>query len=839
MANRTTPRKTVHAATGKTRLDPWEALAPRIQHTIAILLLILAPTLLFPSVFWGDQRYTAHDTLQWRATAESIIQEKAQTGEEPLWASQLFAGMPAYLVSYAKAVPNVDTLFVGLTESWYPAAYFWVMMIGMYLFLLSLGFKPLSSVLGALLVGLSTYMPIIVGAGHNTKVVALSFAPWMLLGYSWLRSGDKSKLLSLFVFMGALILELRAGHPQITYYFLWVLGIWFVYDLVVALRARTWKPFLTLTSLALAAGIVALVANAQPYWSIYEYTPYSIRGGSADASAMQTSDGLELTYAFQWSQGLGELLTLAVPGLYGGSEAYWGPKPGTSGPHYFGAITLLFLVIGLWKSTFRYKGVFLTSGVLALLFSLGNHFPLLNETMFHWFPFFNKFRAPETWLVVTALCFPVIAVAGVEYVMDKTRELSTKDWLPAFVPVIILALALGLGSASLFSFEKPGQEEELAQQVAQANQVSPSDPRVGEYVRDLVQNQLIPQRQEKASTDGLRFLIYTFVVVAVVFGVSLKKLSAGPATLILILLAGYDLIQVGKQYSNPNSLSSKTVDAAKSIEQTRRPIDTWLAENVKTEESWSYRVLPLNENAFNNGIPSYFYPSLGGYSGARMAIFDDLMSRVFFVGDLGINLNAFSMLNTKYITYAPGLTLPNLEQVYQDEAGAVYENKKVLPKAWFVESVDLAFTKEMALAKINEFRFDPSRQAVVETTTPIQITPDSTASVKVTQYGARQITLATERTQGAGLLVLSEIYYPKGWTATINDTPSEILKVNYALRGVVVPEGKQTVTFRFEPTSHVWGVPMAFVGHLIWLLVGAGALYQWIVQRYKTPSVAA
>ena len=839
MSSRTSNRKTGTSTTGKTRLDPWEALSPRIQHTMAILLLIIAPTLLFPSVFWGDQRYTAHDTLQWRATSESIIQEKNETGVEPLWATDLFAGMPAYLVSYAKAVPNLDTLFVSLTETWYPAAYFWVMMIGMYLFLGSLGFRPLTSVLGALLVGLSTYMPIIVGAGHNTKVVALSFAPWMLLGYSWLRSSEKPKLLSLFVFMGALILELRAGHPQITYYFLWVLGIWFIYDLNKAIRERTWKPFLTLTSLALAGGIVALVANAQPYWSIYEYTPYSIRGGSAEASAMDSSSGLELDYAFQWSQGVGELLTLAVPGLYGGSDAYWGPKPGTSGPHYFGALTLLFLVIGLWKSEFRYKWVFFTSGVVAMLFSLGNHFPLLNETMFHWFPFFNKFRAPETWLVVTALCFPVLAVAGVEYVMDKTRQLSTKDWLPAFVPVLVLALALGLGSSSLFSFEKPGQEQELAQQVAQANQVSPADPRVGEYVRDLIQNQLIPQRQEKASSDGLRLLIYSLVVVTVVFGVSLKKLSAGPATLILILLAGYDLIHVGKQYSNPNSLSSKSVDAAKSIEQTRRPIDTWLQDNVKTDEPWAYRVLPLNENAFNNGIPSYFYPSVGGYSGARMSIFDDLMSRVFFVGDLGVNMNAFSMLNTKYITYAPGLSLPNLEQVYQDESGAVYENKTVLPKAWFVDTVDLAFTKEMALAKINDLRFDPARQAVVETTNPLELTPDSLARVRVTQYAARQISLESERTRGSGLLVLSEMYYPKGWTATINGKPAEILKVNYALRGVVVPEGKQTVDFRFEPTSHVWGVPLAFIGHLIWLLVGAGALYQWIVKRYKTPSVAA
>jgi hypothetical protein len=802
--------------------DPWENIPDVAKHAVCLVVLILLPTFLFPDVFWGDSRFVAHDTIQWRASAESIIAERNATGEEPLWAANQFSGMPAYLVSYKKSVPNIDNILT-IPETLYPASFFWILIIGMYLFLIRLGFRPASSLLGAILAGFSTYLPIIVGAGHNSKFVALSFIPWVMLGYAMLRDQDRNKWLAAFVFTGAFILQLRAGHPQITYYFMWLLGIWFLYDAFKAWKDGNLKPFAGVAMLVVLSGVVTLIANAQPYWSIYEYSPFSIRGGGgADSPG---GAGLDMEYAFRWSQGWGELITLLIPNAFGGSAAYWGPKSGTSGPHYFGAITMVFLLIGLWKSDFKLKWVFFGAGAITMLFSLGENFMALNTFMFNYFPLFNKFRAPETWLVVAGFCFPVVAVAGIEYLAKKSGELKKSDWLPAMIPVAVIAIVAALGSGTVLSFEKPGQAEQFIEQLASANQLSPSDPRVQQQVNDFIETNLKPERKALAERDGLRFLIIVTLSIAVLIGLAFRKLSAGPATLILVLIAGYDVLTVGQRYANENSMAPKDFDAQRTIEQTRRPLDTWLAENVKTAEPWSYRVFPLSDNPFNNALPSYFYPSLGGYSGARMAIYDDIMSRSIFVGDFGLNIGLMNMLNTKYITYGAELELPGFDPVHEVDGVVVYENTYVLPKAWFVDRADVVLNKENALARINQFTFDPSREAVVEYDRLLpNLTADSTASATVTSYSARQIDVQVSRTSGSGLLVLGELYYPRGWTATVDGEPTEILKTNFAIRGVVVPEGSHMVSFTFEPSSHSSGTTIAWVGHLAWLLMGGVAL---------------
>jgi uncharacterized membrane protein YfhO len=348
---------------------------------------------------------------------------------------------------------------------------------------------------------------------------------------------------------------------------------------------------------------------------------------------------------------------------------------------------------------------------------------------------------------------------------------------------------------------------------------------VQQQVRNFIENNLKPERRTLAEKDGLRFLIIVTLSIAVIMGMALKKLSAGPATLILVLVAGYDVITVGQRYSNDNSLVPKGFDAQQTIEQTRRPVDTWLAENVTTDEPWSYRVFPLSDNPFNNALPSYFYPSLGGYSGARMAIYDDIMSRSIFVGDFGLNIALMSMLNTKYLTYSAGMELPGFTPVHESGDVVVYENANVLPKAWFVDQAEVVLNKDNALARINQFTFNPAREAVVESDRLLpEISADSTATASVSAYSARQIDIQVNRANGSGFLVLSELYYPKGWVATVDGEPTEIFKTNFALRGIVVPEGASTVSFKFEPSSHTSGTTVAWIGHLAWLLMGVVAI---------------
>ncbi|MDZ7690406.1 MAG: hypothetical protein U5K69_04525 [Balneolaceae bacterium] len=507
------------------------------KHILALLFIFVLPFILFDDASLGGQRFMGGDTIQWRASAESIIDYRQTHDQEPLWATNMFSGMPAYGISVHNTVPHIDRLIRDITRSIYPVAHFWILLGGVYLLLFLMGMRPLTSLIGAICIGFTTYIPIIIGAGHNTKFIAYVFIPWMFVGY-WLLTRSDKKLLSFALFAIALTLEFRAGHPQITYYFFYLLGGWWAYDTWQAYQKNEITPWLQTTGLIVFAGILGFLGNAQQYWRFMEYTPYSTRGGSALAEG---SGGLTLDYAFRWSQGIGELLTLIIPNIFGGGsgQAYWGPKTVTSGPHYPGAVAFILALIGLLRSKHKFKYVFFGVGTLALLFSLGRHFETFNRLFFNYMPYFDKFRVPETWLIVTVFCYSVLGVMGLEYLFKLAKKQS-KKLKPLLLPLGI-ALGIGLifavGSDALLSFEKPGERQQFAQQVAQGNNVSPNSPQVQQTVDNFMNTKLKPQRKELASSDSIRYFILALVVCGLIIGFVQQKVSAGYFLLGLALLA--------------------------------------------------------------------------------------------------------------------------------------------------------------------------------------------------------------------------------------------------------------------------------------------------------------
>ena len=332
----------------------WDRLPIKTRHIICLLFLFILPAILFHQTVIGNKTIVGSDIVQWRAGAQAIIQARQQYHNEPLWDANMFSGMPAYLISVMKAVPNIDNFFYGLFGSIFPAAPFWVLLAGVYFFLVLQDIKPLSATLGALVVGFTTYIPIIIGAGHNTQFYAYVLMPWVMVGYWLLTRSKVNRWLAFFAFALAMTLELRANHPQVAYNFMYLMGIWWIYDVYQAYKNQNLPEMGKVTGLIAGAAVIAILANLQPYLSVSEFAHYTIRGGSA----VDKTSGLGLGYAFQWSQGWGELFTYAVPGLLGGSSSggtYWGPKSFTSGPHYLGAITILLLVLGLAKSQHRLK----------------------------------------------------------------------------------------------------------------------------------------------------------------------------------------------------------------------------------------------------------------------------------------------------------------------------------------------------------------------------------------------------------------------------------------------------------------------------------------------------
>lgn len=803
--------------------DPtfWDRLSPLLQHSICLGVLFLVPLFLFPETIIGDKQFFAHDTLQWRAAAQETIEYRKTHSDEPLWIHNMFSGMPAYVVSYVTSVPHLDTLLLRLFQTLFPLFPYLILLSGAYVLGLALGLSPLAATWSALGVSLTTYIPIIIGAGHNSKFITYSWVPWSIATFIFCLR-PRFRWIYLAGFALCMNFQLRSGHPQVTYYFTFLLlAIWLVYTVQQFKEGELKTQWLPRNGLLLLASVLVIAANVQPLWSIAEYSPFSIRGGSALASGLES--GLNQNYAMAWSQGWGELGTLLIPNLYGGGSAlgtYWGPKSVTSGPHYLGALIALLAFLALFVSTHRFKWAFFGAGLLGLLFSLGENFMLLNALMFDFFPGFNKFRTPEMWLILTALSWSTLAGLALQEFTNRTKKPSFEQVKTPLIALIALVFLFVISPWAFLSYEKEGERIFIAEQVARQNNITPENPAVQRTVNRYISEQLAPAREQAAKSDALRFLIITCLGFALFALYWRENLSFPYLTLSLIALSTFDLISVGNRYTAKDALVAKSFDQEQVLRSRQKPLDRWIAQrNEQRIAPW--RVFPLAENPFNNALPSFSYPSIGGYSGAKLSIYQDLIENALFT-KTGMNDAVMDMLGVRYVIHQSQVH-PDYLPVFRDEQWNVYENDDALEKAFFVDSISVVGSARQAMEALQDF--NPKKIAIVEY--PMEQTvfeSDSLAHVEITTYDPRAITLKTVRAQ-PGFLVLSEIYYPAGWQAFVDGQETPIFKTNYVLRGIQVSQGEHEIRFEFNPRSHVLGSQIAWFGNVCIMLLLVGGFF--------------
>ncbi len=804
------------------------------QHAIALAILFLVPFFLFTATTIGGKELQRHDITQWRAGAESVIEYREKFDKEPLWVENMYLGMPAFVVSVATQVPHID--FVSrFFHKIYPAFQYWIMLSGTYFLLILMGFRPLTAVFGSITYSLTTYFPIIIGAGHTSKFVALAFAPWIFVGY-WKLTRSDNKLAGLLLFTVAMALEVRAGHPQITYYFMYLLGFLWIADSWNQIKEKNFRQFGIITGLLILGGIVGIVGHAQSFLTLQEYSPFSIRGGSA----LDGTTGLSAGYAFAWSQGIKETLTLFIPEIFGGaSPNYFGPKSFTSGPHYLGALVLPFILVALFKQKSRTLFVFFGTGTLAIIFAWGGNFLLINQLAFDYIPLFNKFRAPETWLVLTAFCYSIVAVYGLDWFIDFVKKKSSSIqelYIPLGITALIFAFLFIQVKSS--DFTNPNEVARLSQQIAQQNQVSPNNPQVKQRAISVIQQNFVPERKESANRDLFRLGIFLALTITLIWFALKRKLSIGLASLGLIFLAGFDMITVGKRYIPEQVIVDKNRDTVAYLESRKRDIDQYIIDNINSENGeYRYRVFPLLVSTFQEATPSYFYPTIGGYTGAKLSIVADLQKAggPLYKGDAGLNLELLGALNIKYINYQTGLRIPGLREVFTGNSGSVFENEKLLPKAFFVDSLVFVDTPQEAFNFVDQPNVNYSNVAVVENADGLTTMPDASSSVVVTNYTGAEISLEIERSQ-PGFLVLSEIYYPAGWIAKLNGEEVPIYKTNYVLRGFEIPAGEHKLELEFKPNSYSLGVTLGWISLIIQILLGIAVGFIHLQKKSKIES---
>jgi hypothetical protein len=825
-------------------------------HLIALVLFAIVSFGYFSPVLDGKMLRQG-DMMAYAGAVQELKELQAETGEYALWTDRMFGGMPTFLINnpghanLTKYVHNILNL-----NHPRPANHIFLYMVGFYIALLLFGVSPWTSIAGAFAYAFSTYFIIIIDAGHITKVMALGYMPLVIAAAYHAFTSNR---LRGSVLMGiALSLQMYVNHLQITYYTFIIVAFMGLFEFGSAFLAFKLKEFgKTMAYLSIAA-LLALASNTTTLWTVYEYGQYSMRGkpNLVDHEKPKTT-GLPIDYITAWSYGKVETLNLLVPNLKGGSshmqlgngsetykaiernygkqsadqyakylDTYWGDQPFTSGPVYIGASVILLFLLAMFLLKGNLKWWMLLATILAILLAWGRHFMWFNEIFIHSVPGYNKFRTVSMILVIVQFTMPVLGIMAFDKILkDKLTFAQVKR--PLYISTTIVFSILLL---ILIVFQNYNE-------IISTNNDLPSFLRrifvsLGEVFHfkgssdsrmpDVIQKSLQADRLSMLRSDVFRSLLFMLVASGLIWFLAKNKLNKMVAVTALGLLFAADLIPVTLRYSqNENWVPRR--------ELQQQPFKPTAADREILKDKEHFRVLNLAANTFNDAGTSYYHNSIGGYHGAKMQRYQELiekqiqpsMMQMFgvlkatptyeSVDSLMRKLDVLNMLNTRYYILSPD--------------NQPLKNPHAFGQAWFVDDIVWADSANHEMNLLSDT--DLQRVAVMDKQFHGKVGESvknvNTKSIKMESYSANRLKYSYESETDA-LAIFSEIYYPKGWEATINGQPAEILRANYLLRSVVLPAGKGTVEFEFRPKSYFVGNAISYASSAILLILGLWVL---------------
>ncbi|CCG53798.1 Protein of unknown function [Flavobacterium indicum GPTSA100-9 = DSM 17447] len=790
---------------------------------IAIALIYFYPTLQGKQIFQSD-------IAQYTGMAKEQIDFRKEYKEEPYWTNSAFGGMPTYQLGAKypnNYIKDLDSVLRFLPR---PADYLFLYFLGFYVLMLSLKMKPLKAFFGALAFGFSTYLIIILGVGHNAKAHAIAYMPLLLAGVLWVF--QKRYVLGGIVTMLAAALEIQANHFQMTYYFLFLLLIIGGYYFIEIIKEKDFKHLTKVLGVFAIGAILAVGANATNLLATSEYAKYSTRSNSElsfDAEGKKKIDDNAMSYEYitEYSYGIGESLNLIAPKLFGGSNSedlgpdssmyqfivaqnvpeseavnlvkhmptYWGEQPIVAAPAYIGIVVFFLAILALFVEKRKIKYALAVGVVFSLALSWGKHFAPLTDFFINYVPMYNKFRAVSSIQVLLELCMPVLAILGLSAFVnsDETERGKSLLYAGGIVAGILVVLLLLSGS---FSFTSLNDEFYAKQYGANFMDVLKED------------------RKAMYFSTIYRSLGFLAVAFAVLFFYTKKTFSQFNTVLLVGLVMVFDLFFVAKNYVKAEDFVSKS--------QIERPFEETEADKRILEDKSHFRVFEMDGN-MNSARASFFHKSIGGYHAAK----PKKMQELFDYQIAKNNIEVLNMLNTKYVI-----------QTNEQGAPMALQNPNANGNAWFVSKLKFVNSADEEMKALNSLKTKDeatlSKKENKDVTIAATFTKDSTATINLETYKPNYLKYVSTNSN-AGFGVFSEIYYPKGWIATIDGKEATILNVNYVLRGLQIPAGKHTIEFKFEPEVVKTGGMIALISSVLMLgVIGLGIFY-W---RKKTQQVA-
>ena len=737
---------------------------------------------------------TQHDIVQGVSSGQEIREFREETGKEALWTNSMFSGMPAYLINVywngdlTRHLHNLLSLYLPS-----PARYAFLGMLSFYILLLSFRVNPYLAIVGGIAYGINSFTMVSIEAGHIWKVSAVTYMPLVLAGLQLIM--QKRTLLGIGLTASAVGLLVRTNHIQIAYYLFFVLLVFWLVYLITSAKKKDLPSFGKITAFITIGGLLGLSTNLGKLWASAEYGAYTIRGKSElKANTQSTSGGLDRDYAFNWSNGIMESFTFMVPYFYGGSHAenvgtksrfakelrkagvnqgqirqisqrlpiYWGDQPFVAGPIYPGVIIVFLFVLGIFTVKGPVRSWLVITVILGFVLSWGKNFSTFNYLMFDYFPLYNKFRAVSMALIIPILCLPILGFLGLsEFLKSPDKKVLFKA-----VGIVAGVLLLFLISSTFMGFR------------------SPNDASINQQV---FLDAIIAQRKSMFQASTLRSLFLVLIAASLLYFFAQEKLRHTFFVGLLSILILFDLYPVDKKYianekfSNPSNSTAYSADAADLRIQS---------------ENGHFRVLNLAVSPFNDATTSQHHASVGGYHGAKLRRYQDLIdyhlnSEIQHAisqiqgGTFNISgIPVLSMLNTKYFKLG-------------SSENAVLANGRALGNAWFVSDIKSAKDADDAIAQVAST--DLSGTAISE---KLQSqTGLSRGTITLSEYQPNLLTYQSSN-EGDGFAVFSEVYYEKGWKAFIDGSEATIHQVNYLLRGMEIPAGDHTIEFRFEPKAY-------------------------------------
>ncbi|MEP1032789.1 YfhO family protein [Ekhidna sp.] len=791
-----------------------------LTHSLIILGFLVINILVHYPSFLSNKQINQHDILQGRGGNHQIQLHRDGTGEEALWNPYIFSGMPAYLsgVQYPGDLMAHAYKVIRLGMG-HPEAILFVAFVSFYILLLSFKVRPLIAAAGAIAFGLNGFNIIGIMAGHNAKIAAVALMPLVLAGIQYTFSGRRWLGFGLTAI--ALAMQIRTNHPQITYYLAIIVIVYGVNVLAQAIQNKDFKRFGINAGLMVAAAFLAVGANFGRLATTLEYSKYSIRGKSELQADQKASSGLDKEYAFRYSNGITEPLFLFVPNIFGGSSqqelstksavaealqsagynrsqivnqvkaipTYWGDQPLTA-PYYAGTLIVLLFILGILILPKKHKVWLISLAILGIMMSWGKNFEGFNNLLFDYLPGYNKFRSVTFTIIITILSMNLLGFIALE-------KLVSAEWNEALKKKLYILFGIGGGFLlALMMFSGAlGYRGTI-------------DSQLPDWFIEAIRE----DRQSLLVRDSIRALMFVVGFAIVVWALFKKRVKTNQVLLGVAFLVFVDSFSLTKRFlgedkfqKDPTGNFFQMTDADKAI---------------ASQAFYGDRVLNL-QNPFNENRTSYFHESLGGYHGAKIRRYQDLIDHCI-QSELQ---TAFSTLQGQSMDFSglQVLNMLNTKFMYAGTQGnAVFPNRYANGNAWVVNQIIPVNSPDEEIGRVcsidtkNEALIDQSKFEVPQVTGSGTIVP--------TKKTPNNVSYSANITGGSALGVFSEIYYLKGWNATIDGKDVEILRANYVLRALEIPNGEHEIVFEFKPKTYFSGNAVMMISGILIIIFFLGGI---------------